>query len=740
MLQVHCADAQQPLVWEVQWTLAEGAAGGPEQLAELRGLLEGGLILRPPERWLGIPVRHAWSRLNGRWRRAAEEGTSFPAGSAIPFSGEALDRSALLLRSRMLRKGYLDGTLSMDTTLAEGRVSITVTLDPGMRYRVSRADVRTEGSGVEGREREALVDGWGRWKGRPLDLDELERERNRFSADFQQRGWFGLTSDFFTVEVDTTDARATGMVGLELVVSPAARGGRTGVHRKARLDSLSFEWHPLGEDIIVERFEDGILWRVPQGRDIRGLNHALHIKPGQGYDPGVLTEARQAIRRLPLVKDLRVDIAPMGDPNDSLVTPLHVHFDAYPSQRRVMKVNGAATSRQGLGGEMALSISDQDFRRRMEQVALDFGAGVENVTTYGLTESGEDAGTTFISRILSAGVSYNAARIIPFGPDRFAKSNRPESLVAFTLRDENRRKFNRTLLQFSLTERFVENPANGSRVELRPVDIAVTSSKFQAGFEEELDSLGSDVLTSSFTSRAVFASGVAWRVGTKKEKRSLFRGQLSLEWEGAGNLFHLLDGRTPSETTVAMPTFFQGTADVQVARYTRWLIEATGGWSIDRRNGWFARCFIGVASSSIDGVAVPLEKQFYVGGPNSMRGWQALGLGPGGSGYLGLRVRGDIRVEANLEWRRYVNDWIQCAVFADAGNIWMTRPEASRPDVELDPSTFLGQVAVNLGGGIRFDFGYFLLRCDAGIPVKWPDGTELTDQRWRFHPAVSLPF
>ena len=56
--------------------------------------------------------------------------------------------------------------------------------------------------------------------------------------------------------------------------------------------------------------------------------------------------------------------------------------------------------------------------------------------------------------------------------------------------------------------------------------------------------------------------------------------------------------------------------------------------------------YAGVVASSISGSAPPLEKQFYVGGPNSLRGWRALGLGPGGAGVDGVNVRGDIRMEA----------------------------------------------------------------------------------------------
>ena len=166
-----------------------------------------------------------------------------------------------------------------------------------------------------------------------------------------------------------------------------------------------------------------------------------------------------------------------------------------------------------------------------------------------------------------------------------------------------------------------------------------------------------------------------------------------MEFEGSGNLFHLLHRDVPAETTITLPSAFAQSRQVQVARYTRWMADLRAGWAPNGKNGIFGRCVIGVAASSIDNVSVPLEKQFFVGGPNSMRGWQALSLGPGGSSNANLRVRGDIRLEANIEVRRYLNDWIQCAVFTDAGNIWMTRPDPDIADVEFNAATFMSQVA-----------------------------------------------
>ena len=730
-----------PLVWDVEWKLSQDEPTGEMDLASWQSMLSGGLAIGPPERFAGIPWRHIWAKLNGRWNRAIASGNRVPKGTASPFDGNLLEQSRALLESRMLRNGFLEGRVVLDTSRAGQKVTLMVELHPGQRQKCCSAKVHAEGSGLTVSQEQSLEKAWKTWEGQPLNLDALDRERVRLAEGLQQEGWFGLTPDFFSIEIDTTNSRSSRCVSLILRVAPAQFEGLTMPHRKGKIDSISFHWHPVQLQAMETREIEGVLWRIPVGRDLRGLSQNIRIEKGGVYNPARLAETRQSIRQLPLIQDLRVGITALQRSEQQAFTPLHIHFDAYPSERRVMRVNGAFTQRQALGGEVAFSLSDQDFRHRAEQLSLELGVGLESVQPYGLDQAPEGGGSNALnSRVLSAGLVYRTKRLIPFGAKTFSKSNKPESRISLNFRDEDRLRFSRTYVQIGLVEEFVENPETGSSIEIRPFEVAFTSSRLEPAFIQELDSLRSDFLTSSFEPRALFSSGIRWRLKSDVDKHKLFRWSLDLEFEGSGNLFHLLDNNTPAETTIKLPSAFGQSRQVQVARYTRWMADVKAGWSANGKNGIFGRCVIGVAASSIDNVSVPLEKQFYVGGPNSMRGWQALSLGPGGSSNPNLRVRGDIRIEANLELRRYLNGWIQCAVFTDAGNIWMTRPDPDLADVEFNPATFLSQVAISCGAGVRLDFGYFLLRCDAGRPVRWPDGAQFTDTSWRIHPAISLPF
>ena len=153
---------------------------------------------------------------------------------------------------------------------------------------------------------------------------------------------------------------------------------------------------------------------------------------------------------------------------------------------------------------------------------------------------------------------------------------------------------------------------------------------------------------------------------------------------------------------------------------------------------------------------LPYVKQFFVGGANSMRGWAPRGLGPGGfidrlsldtRNNLFLYQTGDLRLEANLEYRFPLFSFFRGALFVDAGNVWLVEEDKARPgakfrfreeaisDILAQP--FYRQIAVNAGFGLRVDLNYFIFRLDFALPLRYnyPQngaGGDLTREGVRF--------
>ena len=736
------AKAQEaPLIWTSEWNVAE-AADSTESMeeAEWRAWLESAMVLQPPQRIFGLPLQHAMSRVTGRWKRALEAGLSAPTGTAPPWDGLAMEQSRLLIESRMLRTGFLDGQAHFDTTRQGNKIHLTIHLQPGRRIRCGRIAVEGEAAGLTEQELQSMAREWSTWEGQWLDLDGLDRARAKSARNLQEDGWYGLLTDHIVLDIDTSGCRVSGTANMTLRFLPRNLAGQLAPHRKGVIQRIAVDWHADGLSTVTDTVYHGVHWHIPAERHLPSLSQRLTVSRGDQFSLEDIRTTRQSFRSSPLVERVDVEVNPIPDSLGRADWPLEMAVTIHPSPRRLMRLNGGLTSRQQIGGEVKLALSDLDFRHRMEGISLDFQAGLETVRRYanGLDES-SPAEEFDVSRILAAGIQYNAERIIPFSADRFPKSNRPKSRLALTLRDEQRPKFSRTFLQLSLTEQFIENQQTGSKIELRPMEVTLTSSRLEAGFQEQLDQLGLGILASTFASRALFASGASWWYQPPAQSGRP-RFSLHLEAEAAGHLFHALDPRSPSDTDIPIPSLFGSNSTVEVARYTRWVVDVRGSWSIRPTFGLHARCFLGVAASTIPGAAVPFEKQFYAGGANSMRGWRALGLGPGRSDATLQGVRGDMRFEANLEGRHFLNDWVQVAGFIDAGNIWMTRPEEERPDAHFRPDRFLTDLGVSAGAGIRLDFDYFLLRCDVAHPIRMPGGGSLTKEGWRIHPAVSLPF
>jgi hypothetical protein len=65
----------------------------------------------------------------------------------------------------------------------------------------------------------------------------------------------------------------------------------------------------------------------------------------------------------------------------------------------------------------------------------------------------------------------------------------------------------------------------------------------------------------------------------------------------------------------------------------------------------------------------------------------------------------------------------------DAGNIWTKNNDVNRPGGHISPQ-FMKELGVSAGYGIRFDFNYFVLRFDLGIPIHNPGFPE--GERWIF--------
>ncbi len=140
---------------------------------------------------------------------------------------------------------------------------------------------------------------------------------------------------------------------------------------------------------------------------------------------------------------------------------------------------------------------------------------------------------------------------------------------------------------------------------------------------------------------------------------------------------------------------------------------------------------------------LPFFKQYFAGGPNSMRAWALRKLGPGSSVKdfsLNPERYGDVQLEANIEWRFPIaaisGIKLNGALFTDMGNVWYLKADTAhhRKAEEVFNFNRLGKdIAIGAGVGLRVDFSFFVIRFDYSYKVKDPSPADINIQNKWFY-------
>jgi outer membrane protein assembly factor BamA len=145
----------------------------------------------------------------------------------------------------------------------------------------------------------------------------------------------------------------------------------------------------------------------------------------------------------------------------------------------------------------------------------------------------------------------------------------------------------------------------------------------------------------------------------------------------------------------------------------------------------------GDSSETVKERTMPFFKQFFAGGPNSMRAWQVrqLGLGSNKRNSEDKSDRfGDIQMELNAEYRFRLTSFgginLGSAFYIDAGNIWArsTYGDPTLKNADFQLGRVFQDMAIGTGTELRFDFSYFLIRLDYAYKVKDPNRLADPDQ------------
>jgi len=276
-------------------------------------------------------------------------------------------------------------------------------------------------------------------------------------------------------------------------------------------------------------------------------------------------------------------------------------------------------------------------------------------------------------------------------------------------------------------------------------------------------------LERSFDSKQLFTGLLFRNFGftfSNRFKRSGDSWRLNYTMEVSGLEVAAINGLVNLARSQEDPVTFR-LFNLEYSKFARFEIDGSYYKYINSGQSIVFRLNTGIAFSYAQSEEVPYVKQFFAGGPTSVRAWRIRELGPGGfrepstfpaygTNTNPFYQTGNFKFIFSAEYRfklfkLYSLD-LEGATFIDGGNVWTLREDVNRPGSKLTGRDFFRQIALGAGVGFRMDFEYFKLALDLGYrirnPFPNPEGSHWAYQRFRelrwrginYNLSVGYPF
>ncbi len=645
------------------------------------------------------------------------------------------ERSVQNLQTYLHTRGYFSSSVSckIDTsTIRRHRAKITYSIEQGPATRIDSMSYNFRDTSLRGiilaDTTASLIK-----RGDILDESVLEAERNRIATMLNNNGYYDFTANSISYDVDTIGRRLNAAVCM--VVSPLLAG-------------YNAESEPVWEDHSIYRIRDINVYPTydPMFRStggfspeaqvdttlfngltiIRDLNAPSQLRgivlrrnvmlvPNQIYNAQQVWNTHKELVSLGFFRSSKIAFERVADSLAVADKYLDCNIYATPTLKQSMKVEMEASSTSTFHGlSFTLGYSNRNMFRAAESFDVSTRFGFEWMRARDVAKrSAQEIGVT-------AGLSFPRF-LIPFQLTTHPNIAKPRTRLEFAFDYQNRPYYSRNIF----TARWAYSWQHGSRASmvLRPVDINWIS--VQSIDETFLKDMDNQYLKTSFESQLNAGLSLSWIYNTQRSDFDQNVTIIRANVESVGNTLQLL---TTAFGEPDKNPDYNKIFGVRFAQYVRG--EASISHKIDLGNkmALASRFFsgVGVTYGNSKGRSIPFDRMFYCGGANSMRGWVPRTLGPGNKPELKDVIYpsqvGDVRLEANLEYRFPLWWILNGAVFFDVGNVWYLRDtEDSNPEEVFHFNSFYKQLGFNTGLGIRLDLSYVILRFDLGMQIHNPD-------------------
>lgn len=651
----------------------------------------------------------------------------------VIYSPELTDRSIAQLHKAMQNKGYFRAQVDTTMRVKDRKIDITYHIQAGKPYTIRRYNVdfqQEELQQVVQNQRNALIR-----EGMQFDVDMLNQERQRITSAMRRNGCFYFEEDYIRFIADSTR-------------------GREQVDLTVCMHDYFYQLTPAQQEQVFRHYKiahvhfhiDYEIGRAPEGERMRAsmkgdyeftwvgdkllrenvLIRNCPIQPGDMYNEARVERAYSSLNQLAPIKYVDISFDSISE------NELDCHIVLSRSKLNTVSVEAEGTYS---AGDWGVAVGAGYANRNLFKGAEEFT--IDGRTSYEWRQNGGRA----IEAKASTGLKFPNSLAIDLN---YNYQNRPE---------EYTRSIFGAGLQYQFRQRSLRLQHQFRFVDINYVYLPWISDAFRDQFLQS-----TNILKYSYESHFIVGWGYSGNYSSFNSRQP-FRSYSNINYnvETAGNLMQGLAQicNFPTDEDGKYTLF-----NTRFAQFAKADVSFTYNQIFNESHRLVYHADFGVAVPYGNSQAVPFEKRYFAGGSNSVRGWTARSLGPGGYRGSGSLIdfnnqSGDIRMNLSMEYRAKVWSIIELAAFVDAGNIWTIFDYETQPHGQFRWKEFYKQIALAYGVGLRLDFSIFVFRIDFG--VKLYDPSRLYDQwagtQWRtvpnglnwtedmsFHFAIGYPF
>jgi len=659
-------------------------------------------------------------------------------------------RTEELLMNRMENMGYFYGRTDSEVKRGDRFASIDFRAFLPTPYTMENISIERDSLQIDQAVREVLQNTELK-RGDRFDLQKLNAERIRIDDELKLRGYYNFNSDFLIFEADTTkygDRRFDLFLRFKDETPEKALLPYTIQDIRVYPNYSVTESMGLLDTTVVNgiKFIQGVEVFKPHL-----LEEYILFEQNQRYSAQNARLTRNRLSSIGNYRYVNVRFTEQDTVLEGGEGVLDANIYLSPLNRRSVRaeLQGLSKSNNFAGPGILVTLRNRNLWNGGETLNISANAAYETQIA-----AGDRTGLNSIELGLKADLIFPRVIFpIPIS-ERFAYSV-PKTKFSIGAEYLNRMDLYR-LISYNASYGYFWNQNRYVYHEINPINLTfVRMSNASPQFTEILRN--NPFLERSFEQQ--FIAGINYTFNYNQmvdafRVHSIFVGTTI---DIAGNALNLLS-RTFSDD----PSTFFG---LDYAQYARADLDLRYYLRLNENNIIATRLFGGWGIPYGNSISLPFVKQYFSGGPNSVRAFRIRSLGPGtyrpeqfdiGSFF---DQAGDIRLEGNIEYRFPIVSVLKGALFVDAGNIWLQNENPALRTAENEPrgqftSDWFKELGVGTGFGLRVDIDFFVIRFDFATPIRrpylpenqrWGNTFDIRSSSWRrenliFNFAIGYPF